>query len=242
MTIIAFAGPSLAAADRAAHPDVDWRPPAEAGDLLRLRAAEGDVVCLIDGYFDHLPSIRHKEILLLLSRGISILGASSIGALRAAEMHSLGMIGVGPIYRAFASGRLCGDDEVALVHAPEDWDWKALSLPLVDCRADLHRAVRSRFVEPGEAREALNAAKSIHYADRDWQRLLGETSLSAMRQKAILDWVEALGISQKRLDALACVDAAKKRKFRKQPAPSMVRTSLLDALARECGLTPEELS
>jgi hypothetical protein len=242
MTIIAFAGPSLTAADRAAHPDVDWRPPAEAGDMLRLRTAEGDVVSVIDGYFDHRPAVRHKEILLLLSLGVSVLGASSIGALRAAEMDSLGMIGVGPIYRAFASGRLCADDEVALVHAPEEWDWKALSLPLVDCRANLHRALRSRFISADEAREALRSAKSIHYADRDWQRLLGGTSVSGPRQKAILDWVLACGISQKRLDALACVDAAKKGSFRKQPAPLMVRTSLLDALARECGLAPEELS
>lgn len=242
MTVIAFAGPSVAAADRVAHPDVYWRPPAEAGDLLRLRATEGDVVCLIDGYFDHRPSVRHKELLLLLSRGIIILGASSIGALRAAEMDALGMIGVGPIYRAFASGRLCADDEVALVHAPEEWDWRPLSLPLVDCRANLHRGIRSRFLTPEEAREALHAAKSIHYADRDWQRLLGETSISALRQKAVIEWVDEFGISQKRLDALACVDAAKSGQSRKGPAPSMVRTSLLDALARECGLALEELS
>lgn len=241
MKIVAFAGPSLAATDRAAHPDVDWRPPAEAGDLLRLCAAEGDIVCLIDGYFDYRPAVRHKELLLLLSRGVTILGASSIGALRAAEMDSLGMIGIGPIYRAFASGRLYADDEVALIHAPEEWAWKALSLPLVDCRAELHRSVKSRFLRPEEAREAFRAARSIHYADREWQRLLGETGLSGLRQKAILDWIQAFGISRKRLDALACIDAAQKGQFRRQPPPLMVRTSLLGALARQCGLAPNEL-
>lgn len=241
MTVIAFSGPSLTAADRAARPQVDWQGPAEAGDILRLRAVEGSVVCLIDGYFDHRPAVRHKELLLLLSRGIAVLGASSIGALRAAEMDSLGMVGVGAIYRAYAGGRLCADDEVALVHGPERWGWKALSLPLVDCRANLHRALRAGIVSPHEAREALQAAKAIHYADRDWPSLLTNTNISARRQRVILDWIEDRGVSQKRLDALACVDAAVAPGLRTRPAPPMVRTSLLTALARECGLGPEEL-
>lgn len=239
--MIAFAGPSLTAADRAAHPEVEWRPPAEAGDMLRLRAQEGDVVCLIDGYFDHRPSVRHKELMLLLSKGIGILGSSSIGALRAAEMDSFGLVGVGAIYRAYAGKRLWADDEVALVHAPEKWDWRALSLPLVDCRANLHQGLRSGFLTVEEARQGLRAARAIHYVDRDWQRLLGITSIPRPRQQQILQWVESLDLSQKRLDALACLDAAKSGAFRKMPPPPMVRTSLLEALGRECGLAPQEL-
>lgn len=241
MRVIAFAGPSLTAADRAAHPDVEWRPPAEAGDMLRLRAREGDIVCLIDGYFDHRPSVRHKELMLILSRGIGVLGASSIGALRAAEMDRFGLVGVGAIYRAYASHRLWADDEVALVHAPERWDWRALSLPLVDCRANLHRGLRSGFLRIEEAREALRAAGAIHYAERDWQRVLGTTSIAKLRQQQILRWIGTLDLSQKRLDALACLSAARRGAFRKMPPPPMVRTSLLGALARECGLAPEEL-
>lgn len=241
MTIIAFAGPSLTAEDRAAQPDVEWRPPAEAGDILRLRAREGDIVCLIDGYFDHRPSVRHKELMLLLSRAVRVFGASSIGALRAAEMDSFGLVGVGAIYRAYANRRLWADDEVALVHAPEKWHWRALSLPLVDCRANLHQGLRSAFLAPEEAREALRAARDIHYAERDWQRLLGTTSIPKLRQQEIHQWVQSLDLSQKRLDALACLDTARRGAFTKMPRPPMVRTSLLEALARECGLAPEEL-
>ncbi len=241
MRMIAFAGPSLTAADRAANHHVDWRPPAEAGDMLRLRVGEGDVVCLIDGYFDHRPSVRHKELLLLLSRGIGVFGASSIGALRAAEMDGFGLVGIGAIYRAYAGKRLWADDEVALVHAPEKWDWRALSLPLVDCRANLHQGLRSGFLTVEEAREALRAAKAIHYAERDWPRLLGMTSIVTLRQQQILQWVESLNLSQKRLDALACLNAAVRGAFRQMLPPPMVRTSLLEALARECGLAPQEL-
>ena len=74
MTVFCFAGPSLLPADRAAWPDIAWRDPAEAGDLLVLDAGSDDTVCLVDGYFDHRPAVRHKEILLLLSRGVRVLG------------------------------------------------------------------------------------------------------------------------------------------------------------------------
>ena len=238
MTLFAFAGPSLTAADRAARPQIAWRPPAEAGDLLRLGAGGGDVVCLIDGYFDHRPAVRHKELLLLLSRGVAVIGASSIGALRAAEMDSLGMSGIGAIYRAYAAGRLSADDEVALVHGPAEWHWKPLSLPLVDCRATLCRAVKHRIIARLEARSALRAAKAIHYADRDWPAVLAAVGLTA---SALPDRLAAFG-SQKRIDALACLEAASSGAFTTQPPPAMVATSLVRALARDCGLDPQALN
>lgn len=241
MSVVAFAGPSLTTADRKAYPLVDWRGPAEAGDMLRLRVAHSCVVCLIDGYFDHRPAVRHKEILLLLSRGVVVLGASSIGALRAAEMHSYGLIGVGVIYRAYASGRLTGDDEVALVHAPERLGWQAVSLPLVDCRANLLAAVRSGFLAPEEARDLLEAAQSIFYVDRDWPAVLIAASFPALRRQNVLEWIGTHGFSQKRLDAIACLDAACTPTLTPSPPPQMVQTSLLLALAQECGLSRLDL-
>lgn len=241
MTLFVFAGPSLTAADRARYPDADWRPPAEAGDLLRLSAVPNDVVCLVDGYFDHRPAVRHKELLLLLSRGVVIYGAGSIGALRAAEMESLGMAGVGAIFRAYSRGRLCADDEVALVHGPAAWDWKPLSLPLVDCRASLCRALRSRAIEANEARGVLHAAKSIHYADRDWPAVLERSGIGQARQRVLTEHLAAFP-SQKRIDALACIEAASAGAVKPQAPPAMVMTSLLRALARDCGLEPIELS
>lgn len=241
MNIVAFAGPSLTPEDRSAYPEIEWRPPAEAGDLLRLRAGKDTVVCLIDGYFDHRPAVRHKELLLLLSRGIRIFGASSIGALRAAEMQSFGMIGVGAIYRAYVRGHLTGDDEVALVHASERWDWKSLSVPLVDCRANVHRALRGGVLTAGEARSALSAARSAHYSDRDWPALLATADIPPLRRATIMNWVETHGVSQKRIDAIACLNSARKPQIRMHAVPPMVRTSLFSALAAECGLAPEEL-
>ncbi len=237
MTIIAFAGPSLTAADRASSPGVDWRPPAEAGDLLRLAAGEAATICLIDGYFDHRPAVRHKEILLLLARGVRIFGASSIGALRAAEMAPFGMIGIGRIYAAYARFSLAGDDEVALIHAGAERDWRPLSIPLVDVRANLCAARRAGGIDGAEARAMLRAAASVHYIERQWGQLC-EAIPDAVRRRAFQAWLEANALSQKRADAIACLKAATAAGADRPARPSFVHTCFVDALARECGIDP----
>jgi hypothetical protein len=238
VTIVAFAGPSLPEADRSQFDSIEWRPPAEAGDLLRLNAEPGTTICLIDGYFDHRPAVRHKEILLLLSQGVRMFGASSIGALRAAEMHGFGMTGVGAIWRAYARGTIEGDDEVALIHASAERDWRALSVPLVDVRATLCRARRETVLRADEARALLRAAAAIHYIDRTWHLVLAGSGL-AERLGAFAAWLRTNEVSQKNLDAKACIRAALRgANATAFERPRLVRSVFLDALARDCGLPP----
>lgn len=237
MNVVAFAGPSLTAPDRAAFPGITWRPPAEAGDLLRLPIGDTATVCLIDGYFDHRPAVRHKEILLLLSEGVRIFGASSIGALRAAEMHGFGMIGVGAVFSAYLRGSLLGDDEVALIHAGPDRNWQPASIPLVDVRAALCQARRRRLIGRGPARALLKAAAAIHYIDRDW-RSIGAAAEAEPGVEAFLVWAERDAPSQKREDALACLRAAASPAGIAPTRPPLVRTCFLNALERECREVP----
>jgi TfuA protein len=224
MRVIAFAGPSLPPAAREPFVAIEWRPPAEAGDLLRLDAGPGATICLIDGYFDHRPAVRHKEILLLLSEGVRVLGASSIGALRAAEMDGSGMVGIGAIYSAYRRGTIVGDDEVALIHGPAESGWKPLSVPLADVRATLASAVRRRRVGKAEARALLHRAAAIHYVDRN--------------RSALATWLSGEIIEQKKADAILCLQAAM------QPGesgarPERVVTSALRQLASGCGINLE---
>src|SRR5215208_3137160 len=93
-------------------------PPVQQGDLLRIAELAPTYVCIVDGAFFHVPSVTHKEILLTLERGVGVLGAASLGALRAAELDGFGMEGTGAIYRLYKSGKIDGDDEVAVLHAP----------------------------------------------------------------------------------------------------------------------------
>ena len=68
---------------------------------------------IIDGYFENIPSVWHKEILWAMSQGIHVFGSASMGALRAAELAPFGMEGVGAIFEAYRDGWLEDDDEVA---------------------------------------------------------------------------------------------------------------------------------
>ena len=67
-----------------------------------------------------------------------------MGALRAAEMDTLGMVGIGEIYRMYKSGELESDDEVALVFDPSR-AW--LSEPLINIRFTLKRAKEEGIIE-----------------------------------------------------------------------------------------------
>src|SRR5205814_1005092 len=96
--------------------DATYLPPVACGDVAALLPRAPAAIGIVDGFFDERPAVFHKEILHALARGVRVFGASSMGALRAAELHGFGMQGVGRIFEAFRSGELEDDDEVAVVH------------------------------------------------------------------------------------------------------------------------------
>ena len=49
-----------------------------------------------------------------LDNGITVVGGSSMGALRASELDDLGMVGIGYVYKAYRTGAITSDDDVAL--------------------------------------------------------------------------------------------------------------------------------
>lgn len=220
-TITIFAGPSLPTAFRPHDPRFDWRPPATAGDVLALIDRPPARLCLIDGYFDSCPAPWHKELLLLMARGTLVFGAASVGALRAAELDRFGMIGIGAIYRAYRDGRLHGDDEVALVHAPGRIGWAPLTVPMVEVRATLVAACRAGLIDPRLARRIRTVSQGIHFDKRDWPTLEECCRASKVIDEPTFRLVQALHVPLKRQDALACLDAA-----RTMPAPAPVVLSI----------------
>lgn len=232
--MIVFAGPSLPIADRPGGPQFDWRPPAAAGDLLRLLDDPPETVCLIDGYFDSRPAVWHKEILLLIEAGVRVFGAASIGAMRAAELDGCGMVGVGAIYRAYRSGRITGDDEVALVHAPEELGWRPLTEPMIDVRATLLAAFRDGIVDIDTARALRTAALSIHFGERDWPAILDRAALPIAETQRFRSWLPLGIVRLKQFDARLCLSACDGAPA--GPPIATPRTCFIRGLARECGL------
>jgi hypothetical protein len=211
--IAVFAGPSLPGW-RAAAPFAAL-PPAAAGDLLRLAAGPACTMVLIDGLFGTRPSVWHKEVLVLLARGFRVIGAASMGALRAAELAPFGMIGSGAIFSAYASGQLTGDDEVAVIHAPAALGSAALSLAQIDVRATLQAAVRRRIITAAAARQLRSVSAAIHYRDRDWPALFEAAGTPPVAAAAI----EGAAVNLKQRDALAALALA----LRLAPVPPVAR-------------------
>jgi hypothetical protein len=133
---------------------------------LRPRA-----IALIDGVFESTPSVWHREIIAALEAGVAVFGAASMGALRAAELRSYGMVGIGRIYD-WAKRGLIDDAAVALLHAGKEHGHRPLSLPLVDVLAAAEKARRAKALTPGEARALTAAAAGIFYQERSWPRVL----------------------------------------------------------------------
>jgi hypothetical protein len=204
MTAVIFAGPSFPPSKRPAIAGLEWRPPLCRGDLYLTALDRPSVIGVVDGYFETVPTVWHKEILWAMARGIYVYGAASIGALRAAELADFGMIGVGHVYREFRSGGLSDDDEVAVLHGPAELDYVTVTEAMVNVRSTIECALQSGIVEPTEAAVLLSAAKSLFYKDRTYDlilKLAAERGLAPEKLQRFADWLSRGKIDQKRIDA-----------------------------------------
>jgi hypothetical protein len=210
MTAVVFAGPSLAGASLPPSRGITLRPPAEAGDLYLAARSGATVIGLIDGAFEDRPTVWHKEILWALDRGVRVLGASSLGALRAAECAAFGMEGVGRIYERARSGALENDHELALAHAPAELGYAALSEPLVNVRATLEAAGTAAIVPPASAKALVSRAGAMPYKSVTWPALLAESAAAgwtAAERDRFAAWLPAGRVDLKRADALELLAA-----------------------------------
>jgi hypothetical protein len=166
---IVYLGPSLPRREAEQALVADYRPPVKRGDLPRQ--FDG-LIIIIDGEFGQSLSVSPNEILRLLDQGTRVIGASSMGALRAAELYPYGMQGCGWIFEAYRSGRLVADDEVAVTYSP--LDLTALTVPVINVRVWLNGLEAARHIDGPTARRMLTRARRIFFADRTRERLLGE--------------------------------------------------------------------
>lgn len=207
MHVVLFLGPTLEpdAARRAwqgAPGRLEIRPPAAQGDVYAAARESPWAVAVVDGYFEQVPSIWHKEILWALSKGIRVFGASSMGALRAAELEPFGMVGIGRVFELFRDGDLERDDEVAVVHGPPESGYRLFSDALVDIRLNIDAARRGGVVDDDTAADLLAAAASTFYPFRSWQGLLQDAHARGLETEDLQRWSATQYRSFKRDDAL----------------------------------------
>lgn len=200
MTAVVFAGPTIGAEEVGAYLEATVLPPAGQGDIYRAARQGAKAIGLIDGYFQGVPSVWHKEILWAMEQGIAVFGSASMGALRAAELSAFGMVGVGRIYEAYAVGAIIDDDEVAVLHSPAELGFAPLSEPMVSIRATVARAGNEGVLGADQAAALLGAAKARFYQHRVWDQILADFEGEAWCD-GFKVWLKSGRVDAKRDDA-----------------------------------------
>jgi hypothetical protein len=219
----------------AGEPLIEWRPPIRQGEVYRAALTGPVVIGIVDGYFEVVPTVWHKEILWAMAQGIHVFGAASIGALRAAELDCFGMRGIGQIYEAFRDGVLEDDDEVAVLHGPEELGYPPLTEAMVNIRATFAEAMRSGVLTPALAVRLTEIAKALFYKKRTYDAVLEAAAASGLPAAPLRDfaaWPPSGRIDQKRRDAEAMLDAIRAH-LAAGPPPLRVSHELAETVAWE---------
>ncbi len=171
------------------HDDVEviYKRPIKRGDLGHDIKENPDIIGIIDGVFHQNSAVGHREILNVMKKGVTVFGASSMGALRASELDSLGMIGIGYCYNQYASGAVDSDDDVAVMLDSETLE--ALSVPLISMNYVFTNAVCENVISEDEKEELIQIAKSTFYPKRNYAQTLSKSSLNDEAKENLIDFI-----------------------------------------------------
>ena len=221
MTALVFVGPTITQKRAQEIYEVECRPPVRQGDIYRAVTRDRPVLIgIIDGRFQNVPSVWHKEILWAMAQGVHVFGAASMGALRAAELHEFGMQGIGRIFEAYRDGvfepndevAFEDDDEVAVIHGPAEISFIPLSEPMVNIRCTLAKAEAVGKISRATREALTKIAKKTFYQQRSYQNLLRHPDvlkLSAAEIAQFRYWLPDGKVNQKLRDAEAMLEAVR---------------------------------
>jgi hypothetical protein len=214
VSVYVFTGPTLSPEEACAELDAIYLPPASQGDVYRVTLKRPRAIGIIDGYFECVPAVWHKEILWAMTQGIHVYGSASMGALRAVELAAFGMEGIGTIFEAYRDGTLEDDDEVAVTHGPAETGYRPLSVAMVNIRFTLAAALKAGVISSGTRATLERVGKSLFYPDRTYQRILEGAAAERVPEveiRAFREWLPRGEVNQKRTDALAMLRAMRQR-------------------------------
>ncbi|PWB87462.1 TfuA-related McrA-glycine thioamidation protein [Methanobrevibacter thaueri] len=167
--------------------EVIYKRPIKRGDLGHDIKENPDIIGIIDGVFHQNSAVGHREILDVMKRGVKVFGASSMGALRASELDSLGMQGIGYCYNQYASGAIDSDDDVAVMLDSESLE--ALSVPLISMDYVFANAVSENILTQDEKDELVEISKSTFYPKRNYANTLAKSSLDDEKKSKLINFI-----------------------------------------------------
>ena len=207
-----FTGPTISETEARSYLDANYLPPVSQGDIISLLKSRPKIIGIIDGYFERIPAVWHKEIMFAMSKGIHVVGASSMGALRAVELSPFGMVGVGEIFEWYRDGVIEGDDEVAVAHAPTEFKFRAISEVMVNIRKTLQVACSEGVISQTILERLIAIGKEIYYYDRSYQSIFDKAVECGIPIQEIVQLQKYLvdhTIDQKKKDAIEALDYIK---------------------------------
>ncbi len=254
---VVFLGPTLPHHEAKKLLRADYRPPARQGDVFRALETKPDTIVLIDGVFESAPSVWHHELLAAHASGVTLLGSSSMGALRAAELPGV-ITPIGEIARRFVTGEWNDDAAVALLHADATQHYRALTVPWVNVFATARAAQRNGVLTAAKARALHTTAEAQFYQSRTWSSVFQALGWPVELRQQVL----AHAVDLKAADARACLEAAAQLapasrtpealplssfvrrtrltgRINTAPANEGVKTLLLADFARQAGIEPD---
>ena len=198
---VVFGGPSICGLSEIvestlAHSrtNIQFLPPAKAGDITQAVKSEASRIVLLDGVFYLQRPPWHREILRAINCGIDVIGCASLGAIRAAELFHYGMAHSGEIAKRYVAGAMalpnlstlgsrerhdvwlesvvekkvfCDDEDVALTHAGLELGYRPYSLPMVNFVLSFESMKLDKTVKVN----CLRALKQIYFRERTWSRV-----------------------------------------------------------------------
>ena len=194
-SVTLFAGPSAHGLARASLlvDSATLLPPVRRGDVdLLVATSDPGVVVICDGIFGSSAAVSHAEICNALDSGWDVWGVSSMGAIRAYEMRSEGMRGFGYVYSLFGKLADFNDDEMCLLHFPEE-PYFPVSEALVNLRFALEQQGAVLAISEESQRELLAALRELWFGDRTEERIrsimTGRAGIDAAQADALLSWL-----------------------------------------------------
>jgi len=161
-----MAGPSAHGLDAPLRGGLRWLPPARRGDVQRLVAGgPPGVLVLCDGVFDAVPAVSHAELCAALDAGWQVWGVSSLGAIRAWELRGEGMRGFGQVYAMFERLPDFRDDEMCLLHCPEE-PFFPVTEALVNVRVALQEHGAACGIAPAAAAHLVQRLAGLWFGER----------------------------------------------------------------------------
>ena len=211
---IVYLGPTLKREEAIKILDADYRDPAKKGDFLMLSrdSDEKKFVGFIDGVFLHDYPPPPIEVYHLATRkNIELIGASSLGALRAVELEKFGMKGIGKIFQLYKNGIINADDEVAVTFVRGSNILQ--SEAMIDIRFNLFLAYKRGIITNETKKKIAKIAKNIYFPFRNYEDII---KLTQQQLPSIYDELEGFrSYILKNRDSLKARDAIKLLKYLK---------------------------